>query len=223
MPSAPSSKQQLGQADTWQRKISAAWQKSVEAIIETGLLLIDARHTLEHGQFIKMVESELPFKRGTAHALMTIAADKRISNVEHVQRLPASWGTLYQLTGITDNTFGTAIENGTINPRMKRKDAIALLPPPKPRAPNVTAPQDEAKDNDTPEQRWQRSIGNHAGEAIALRAFLTREFANWEHFARPSSLRTLARQAANAWTELADELEKQPQDGKAAGQDGNSP
>jgi hypothetical protein len=53
---------------------------------------------------------------------------------------------------------------------------------------------------------WQRSLSNLAGDAISMRAFWTKEFGQWERFDRPSDLVTLARQAAEAWTELADDL-----------------
>jgi hypothetical protein len=200
----------LTQADSWQRKISAAWQKSVESIIETGLLLIDAKAELEHGHFLEMLESELPFGPNTAQRLMIIASDDRITNAAHVQLLPAKWGTIYELTKLPDGTFEQAILSGKIHPRMERKDVFALLSPPKPTTPIESAPPDDESTNDTPEQRWQLSLGNHAGDAIALRAYLTHEFGNWERFERPSSLRMLARHAANAWTELANKLEQQP-------------
>jgi hypothetical protein len=67
-----------------------------------------------------------------------------------------------------------------------------------------------ADHDDTAEEHWQRSLGNLAGDAISMRAFWTREFGHWEKFKAPSSLRTLARQAAQAWTELATAIEPTP-------------
>jgi N6-adenosine-specific RNA methylase IME4 len=43
-----------------------------------------------------------------------------------VQHLPASWGTLYELTKLDDDQFEARIEDGTINPDMERK-AISTL------------------------------------------------------------------------------------------------
>jgi ParB-like nuclease domain len=63
-------------------------------------------------------------------------------------------------------------------------------------------------DGNTPEQRWQHALGNIAGEAVALRAFWTRIFGDWEKYDCPSDLVTLAKQAAQAWTELAADLSK---------------
>lgn len=44
----------------------------------------------------------LPFGRQTAYKLMAVAADKRLAGVAHVRTLPASWGTLYELTKLDD-------------------------------------------------------------------------------------------------------------------------
>jgi hypothetical protein len=67
--------------------------------------------------------------------------------------------------------------------------------------------QEPCTDCDTPEQFWERSLGNLAGDAISMRAFWNREFGEWEKFEVPSSLVTLAKQAAKVWTELAADLE----------------
>src|SRR5271168_5502930 len=41
-------------------------------------LLKQAKDSLQHGEFLKMIESDLPFGRGTAARLMKSAADNRI-------------------------------------------------------------------------------------------------------------------------------------------------
>jgi hypothetical protein len=60
---------------------------------------------------------------------------------------------------------------------------------------------------DTPEQRWHNSLGNMAGEGVSLRAYWSRIFGeDWKTFKVPSDLVTLARQCADEWTEIADEV-----------------
>jgi hypothetical protein len=59
---------------------------------------------------------------------------------------------------------------------------------------------------DRPQDFWQRSLSNLAGDAISMRAFWTRQFGDWEKFDAPSDLVTLAQQAAEAWQEVAQEL-----------------
>jgi Protein of unknown function (DUF3102) len=79
--------------------ISAAWQKGVASIIETGSRLIEAKAEIDHGEFLAMIQLKLPFGRRTAHRLMTIAADSVLANGTHGSHLPPSWRTLYELAG----------------------------------------------------------------------------------------------------------------------------
>ena len=103
---------------SWAERITAAWQSSLEGILAAGRLLAEAKAALPHGEFICMIEAELPFKASTAQRLMKIAADKRISNTANVQHLPAHWGTLYELTKLPDDKFA----GGEIHREMQRKD-----------------------------------------------------------------------------------------------------
>jgi hypothetical protein len=91
--------------------------------------------------------------------------------------------------------------------------ARAVKAPAKPKIkkpPPVDLPDDPIQepctDCETPEQFWQRSLSNLAGDAISIRAFWTRQFGKWEKFAVPSELVTLAKQAAEAWQALAKTL-----------------
>jgi hypothetical protein len=69
-----------------------------DGIIEVGRLLIEAKEELPHGEFIAMVESELPFKERAARCLMAVARDERISNRQHAAVMPPSWYTLYAIS-----------------------------------------------------------------------------------------------------------------------------
>jgi Protein of unknown function (DUF3102) len=108
----------------WAARISATWQQSVDSIIETGRLLLAAKADpkMQHGEWGTMVESDLPFNRHTAHKLMQIAGDKRLTNVSQGKHLPPSWTTLYELTKLDDDTFDQQLRDGSINPEMQRKD-----------------------------------------------------------------------------------------------------
>lgn len=106
----------------WAKKIRDAWQASIESILKCGRLLIAAKAKLKHGEFQKMVETELPFGLSTAERLMTIARDLRLTNPAHAQILPPSWYLLYRLSQLSDEHFEEAIADGTINPSMERAD-----------------------------------------------------------------------------------------------------
>ncbi len=110
------------QVRRWATRISAAWQSSRDSILKCGLLLIDAKAKLVHGEFEKMVQTELPFGSSTAQRLMKIARDKRLTNPAHAQLLPPSWYALYRLSLLSDAQFETAIADGTIRPDMERSE-----------------------------------------------------------------------------------------------------
>jgi hypothetical protein len=113
-------------------RINEAWQKGVDAVIETGLRIIDAREGLVHGEYIAMVENDLHFSRQTAHKLVSIASNKVLSNVAHGRHLPSSWRTLSELAVASNKGLDleSGIESGTIHPKMERRDVKALLPSP---------------------------------------------------------------------------------------------
>jgi len=104
--------------------ISAKWQEQVSSIIEVGTLLETAKLELAHGEYEAMIKEDLPFGPQTARKLKTVAAHEQLR--AHVRDLPASWGTLYELTKLSAEQFESAIESGAINPKMERKHAVAL-------------------------------------------------------------------------------------------------
>jgi hypothetical protein len=65
-----------------------AWRSSLSGILEAGRLIAEAKAALPHGEFMAMVENDLPFKPSTAQRHMKIASDERLSNAAHVQHLP---------------------------------------------------------------------------------------------------------------------------------------
>jgi hypothetical protein len=111
-------------ASEYAERIASCWRKSVEAIFEVGRLLIRAKEQLAHGEFEAMVESRLPFGASTGQRLMIIARDARLSNPAHVQLLPPSWGTLYELTKLNDRQFEQGVKSGVIRPDMERKAVV---------------------------------------------------------------------------------------------------
>ena len=104
----------------WAASIIAAWQKSVAGIFEVGRLLIGAKDALPHGQWLELLETKLPFGPRTAQRLMAIARDGRLANATRVSCLPAAWGTLYDLTQLSDEQWALAEEENLIRPDVER-------------------------------------------------------------------------------------------------------
>ena len=96
--------------------------------METGRLLLEAKRKLKHGDFQPMIEDELPFGARTAEMLMVIASHEVIRNAKYISYLPASWATLYELAALSPDRLRALIADGTVNAKMTREDARALLP-----------------------------------------------------------------------------------------------
>jgi hypothetical protein len=115
----------------WHRdRIASAWGKQIESIIETGQCLINAKEDpgVPHGSFEAMVQSKLPFGPRTAQRLMKIAENSTLVNATHVSHLPASWGTLYELTKLPNDILLAKLKDGSIHPKLERKDVRAMRP-----------------------------------------------------------------------------------------------
>jgi N6-adenosine-specific RNA methylase IME4 len=115
--------QDAGRA-AWAARIEAAWRKSVEAFLETGALLVEAKAALRHGAFLAMIESDLPFGARMAQMLMAIARNPRLVNAKHISLLPPHVGTLYQLTKLSDQQFEAKLAAGDIHSEMERRELV---------------------------------------------------------------------------------------------------
>jgi hypothetical protein len=114
-------------ATKYAQRITACQRKGVASIIECGRLLITAKNELKHGEFLKMIENNLPFRRSTAQALMKIAAEGRITKYQHAGCLPTHWSTLVKLTQLPDAAFEARIADGTIHQGLKRRRAVEMI------------------------------------------------------------------------------------------------
>lgn len=106
----------------WAGAISGAWRKSLEAVLETGRLIREAKDALPHGEFTAMVERELPFGERWAQMLMKIAGHPQLTDPKHASVLPPSPATLYELAKLDEKTFERKLADGTIRPDMQRRE-----------------------------------------------------------------------------------------------------
>jgi hypothetical protein len=110
----------------WAAAICAAHKRLVANFFQIGETLVAANEALPHGTFLKMIEADLPFTARTAQMLMKIARDKRIANAKRASLLPLAWGTVYELTKLTNEAFEQALRSGAINPQMTRDAARSV-------------------------------------------------------------------------------------------------
>ncbi len=108
--------------------INQSWEKTTQGIIETCSLLTSAKDQLTAHEFKDLINN-LPFSTRTAERFIAIGNDKRITT--HVSLLPPSWGTIYEITRLSNPQFKKAIKDGVISPSVQRKEIIELLNPEK--------------------------------------------------------------------------------------------
>lgn len=131
----------MPRAEQMASEICAQLGKSVEAIIQTGRLLLKAKEILAHGEWCRMFDERLvPFGVRSAQRLMKIASHPQLSNATHVSYLPPSWGTLYELTKADDLRLKNALHDGLITPDMSRKAVQELVVRDQKRAERIARP-----------------------------------------------------------------------------------
>jgi hypothetical protein len=107
--------------DDYADAINAEWRESVDGIFRIGKMLIEA----EGDGFTADLYPKLTFGMRTAQRLKPIARDERLAT--HVSLLPASWGTLYALSELSDEMFTKAVAKKVIHPGMERADVKDLV------------------------------------------------------------------------------------------------
>lgn len=115
----------------WAAAINDAWRSCVEGVLETGRLLVEAKLDLIErfgpGEFLGMIERDLPFGRHTAERLMSIYHNQVLANGAHGLSLPPSWRTLYELSRVDCPRLEQWISDGLVHPEMERSEVRALL------------------------------------------------------------------------------------------------
>jgi hypothetical protein len=101
--------------------IGKVWIEAEENFTVIGRYLNHAKSVLNHGEFMGMIEADLPFRYSTANRLMKVAAALD-AGVLPANRLPPSYATVYELLTLSEDERRQAIEEGIVRPDMQRKD-----------------------------------------------------------------------------------------------------
>ena len=104
-------------------EIRRAWAESQESFLLIGRYLLAAKSRLQHGEFMAMVASDLPFSHQTANKLMSVARFIEAGEVP-LDALPNASETCYQITTLTTEERTRALEEGVIRPAMRRQDIL---------------------------------------------------------------------------------------------------
>lgn len=113
----------------WAERINTAWhdlrQSTVEGFFQLGLDLLKAKEEIGHGGFMAMVRDDFEMGQSAANAFMRIARCESVSSAHTL--LPPDWTTVDKLTRLDPATFDRLIEDGTINPQLKRNEVAKIL------------------------------------------------------------------------------------------------
>jgi hypothetical protein len=104
-------------------EIRRAWAESQESFLLIGRYLLAAKSQLQHGEFMAMVASDLPFSHQTANKLMSVARFVEAGEVPP-DTLPSASETCYQITTLTVEERARALKEGVIRPTMRRQDIV---------------------------------------------------------------------------------------------------
>jgi hypothetical protein len=120
-------------AQAWATRINQHAAAAVQEIVATGRDLLSAKAVLPHGEWGRMfrghpdpIAEPIRFSLATAEQFMAIARHPLLTKSEHVQSLPPSWGTLYQLTRVPGPALQKALTDGRIHPEMERQEVAHL-------------------------------------------------------------------------------------------------
>jgi hypothetical protein len=122
----------------WVAKIRAINRKGIANFIEQGQALIAAKKALDqHGQWLPMIENDLPYGVKVAEQLMRIARDPKTSNSSNWTILPPVLSTLVEITKLSAEEFERRKKDGTLYQGMTCKEVSGRITPPTP-APRET-------------------------------------------------------------------------------------
>jgi hypothetical protein len=111
-------------------RFNTAWRQSVESIIESGQVLIEAKVALKkakgHGNWMLFLE-KIKLNDRTANYLMKIAENPVLTNSKHASNLPRSWFTLAKMTDLENSQLETLLDEGKINAETERKEVEVLI------------------------------------------------------------------------------------------------
>jgi hypothetical protein len=108
------------------REIAAEWGNVRQSFLRIGQYLVTAKLNLQHGEYIKMINAELPFGRNVAHQLATVYLAVENNDMPR-DVLPASYTTCYRIARLDPDLRHRAIAEGIVHPRATLRDISAFV------------------------------------------------------------------------------------------------
>jgi N6-adenosine-specific RNA methylase IME4 len=118
--------------DQWAERITAALQKTVESVFETGRVLTAAKKALPRGDWMRLFSPNdngdrmVPLRIASADQFMRIWKERErlLPNSYRGRNLPGSWRTLYELVALPEAVLDEKFAAGEITPELERPEVI---------------------------------------------------------------------------------------------------
>ena len=105
--------ERLPTRQAYAEELTRLWREAQDRFVAIGEYLTHAKETLAHGEYERMVESDLPFGRAVAHTLRTVAMAVREGRLAKLE-LPRSYTTAYFLATLEPDHLALARERGLV-------------------------------------------------------------------------------------------------------------
>jgi len=113
--------------EQWAEIVRADLGQAVVGFIMAGQHLRDAKQQIPHGGWESWVREQVGISPSTARILMAISEHPALGNRLHINDLPPSWPTLYELSHLEPPLLEAAITAGRVTPDLERDDARKLV------------------------------------------------------------------------------------------------
>ena len=107
------------------REINRLWREARDKFLAIGEYLVQAKETLPHGEYEKMIESRLPFKPGAALRIRTVAEAVRRERLRR-DEVPCSYNTAYELTLLAPDELEEAKARNLVRPDVYLREIKAF-------------------------------------------------------------------------------------------------
>ncbi len=117
--------QQLSTRGEFSQAIAAAWQGIEKRYLLIGRYLLQAKQKLDHGDYLDMIERDLPFNRNNAYRMREVAESIDRGRVAETE-LPRSYSVIYEVVTLSDTELSTARKRGLIRPDLRRHEIVSF-------------------------------------------------------------------------------------------------
>jgi hypothetical protein len=112
---------QLRTRDEFRTEITNAWEGIEKRFVLIGRYLIQAKDKLAHGEYLEMVDWDLPFTRTAAYRMKMVA--EAISSGRLIEsELPSNYTILYEFASLTDAELQAARNKRLVRPDVRRQE-----------------------------------------------------------------------------------------------------